>query len=364
MRRNPLLAALRELGDDRSLLLRVGIAALLLILPTLVYYVLLDRLGLSPTLFFFELRHRVHGMLYLIPVIYASAFFPWAGYAVVWLLAFAIHLPRGVYYSLSAEALIGNLGFWFVPLLAGGLIAFERQWRSQQRKMFEERQHERELYLRRILVAQEEERRRIAKELHDETLQDIIALAFAAEAALSGLPEDVAEPRAKVNWIMDQCVRISRELRRVSYDLRPSVLDQLGLVPAVRSLAERTTSAGVATAVTVQGDVERLSRQVETVVFRVVQEALTNVKKHAHATQASVLLAFSPDVLLVEVSDNGHGFHAKKAMARLASDGHLGIIGMRERAAAIGADLTLKSNGSTGTLLRLRVPTSTDATTI
>lgn len=347
----------RILKIDGRLFARLTIVSLLLILVTVLYYVVVDASGLLSGLFFFELKHRIHGMFYLLAIACASTFFQWRGYATVWLLAFLLHLPRTIFFSLSEEALVGNLGFWLVPLLAGGIVALERQWRARQKANFAERQRERELLLRRILVAQEDERRRIAKELHDETLQDLIALAYAAEATLGEIPESANQPRLRIIWIKDQCVRISRELRRISYDLRPSMLDQLGLVPAVRWLAERiSTESKVTTEVGIHGKVERLDRQTESEIFRIVQEALTNVRKHSGATRATVTLTFSRESLEVAVMDNGRGFETGRSMRRLASTGHLGIIGMRERATAIGAHLVLRSDESSGTLLSMRVP--------
>ncbi len=353
----PASNVLQTLQHRHSRELNVGIAAFLVVIVSVFYYLLLDQLELCLNVFYFELRHHVHGILYLAPMTFASAAFGWRGYAITWLMCFAVHLPRGAYWSLSTDALLSNLGFWSVPLLAGAIVALERQWRSQQRQMFAERQREREGYVRRILETQEDERRRLAVELHDETLQDLIALAYAAEAAVAGVPASATESRAQIEWIKDQSVRISRELRRISSDLRPSVLDQLGLVPALRWLAERTTvEAGVSTDVRVQGDVERLNGRLESGIFRVVQEALANVRKHSGASRASVVLTFSPASLVVEVVDNGHGFRELKPMRELVLEGHIGVIGMRERAAGMGANLTIRSNPTAGTEVRMVIP--------
>ncbi len=348
---------LRALQRKTTPSIRVGTAVLLVVVPTLFYYLLVDSWDVFPDVLFFELRHRIHGSLYLVAFAYASLFLAWRGYALVWVASFLIHLSRGVRFSLSTEALVGNLFFWSLPLLAGAIVVIERQWRLRQRNLFAEREQERELYLRRILMAEEDERRAIAEELHDEPLQDLIALAYGAEAAVNEIPETFPQARAKVAWIREQCVRVSRELRRISYDLRPSILDQLGLVPALRWLTERMTTEGhVTTELAIEGQTERMDRQVESCIFRVVQEALTNIRKHSGAGKASVLLTYTPDSLWVKIEDNGRGFEVKGAMERLASDGHMGILGMRERAAAIGGDLVFESGPATGTRLRLRVP--------
>jgi len=346
----------------KSLGPRLFVVSFLLLSAAMFYYVILDHWGLLSDVFFFELRNRIHGLFYVGAIAYASVFFSWRGYMLVWSVAFLVNLPRTLYFSLSTESLVSNLAFWSLPLLAGAIIALEKQWRSRQRSAFADRQRERELYLSRILVAQEEERRRIAIELHDEPLQDLVALAYAAEAAVAELPEAATQSREKVVWIRDQCVRISRELRRISYDLRPSILDELGLVPALRWLVDRTTDETPVTVAFVVDEqtekMERVERQVESGVFRVVQEALNNIRRHSGATRADVTLHLTSEALVVEVSDNGHGFQTDKSVIRLASEGHLGILGMRERASALGGSLVVRSSPSSGTVITMSIPVS------
>jgi len=344
---------------QKPTLFQISVVVALLVVPTIVYYIVIDLFELLPIpgLFFFEIKNDVQGCLYFVALAFAAIALSWRGFAFTWLAAFLIHLPRTVTFTLSTESLFHNLGFWFLPLFAGAVVTLERHWRATQRRMELERQQESELYIQKILVAQEDERRRIAKEIHDETLQDLLALAYVADAMLEECPEGDGRLGEKAIAIKDTSLRVANELRRISSDLRPSTLDHLGLVPALRSLAERTgDEAGIPTRLTVVGVPKRLDKQAETAIFRIVQEALTNVRRHSGATEAWVNIQFRQGSLKLEIGDNGHGFNPRVKMDRLASEGHLGLLGMRERATALGGSLRLQSRPATGTVLNLRIP--------
>ncbi len=349
--------ALRLAGVPRSALFRMAVIVVLIIVPSVAYFI--DTLDLVPVpgLFFWELMHDVQGCLYFAALAFAAVALSWRGFAFTWLAAFIIHLPRTVMYTLSTEALIRNLGFWFLPLSAGAVITLERHWRAAQRQVELDRQQERELYIQQILVAQEEERLRISKEIHDETLQDLLALAYVADAMLKECHEGDGRLGEKAISMRDTSLRVAGELRRISSDLRPSTLDHLGLVPSLRWLSERTGSeAAIPTRLTVSGQPWPLDKQAEIAIFRIVQEALTNVRKHSGATEAWVNLEFKQDVLKLKIGDNGHGFTPRLNTNKLASEGHLGLLGIRERVAALGGSLRLQSRPTMGTVLNLSIP--------
>ena len=357
------LHQLRRIPFPRTLL--VVVVVVLLVAPTIVYYVLIDTLDLLPVpgLFFFELKNDLQGSLYYVAMAFAAIALLWRGFAFTWLAAFLIHLPRTIKFTLSDESLLHNLGFWFLPLLAGAVVTLERHWRATQRRMEQERQQERELYIQKSLVAQEEERRRIAKELHDETIQDLVALAYVADAMVKDCLEGDGRLASRAGSIKDTSLRVVQELRRISSDLRPSTLDHLGLVPSLRTLAERTgDEAGITTRLTIEGVPQRLDKQAETAIFRIVQEALANVRKHSGASEAWVSLEFRNNLLRLVIGDNGHGFNPRVHMGRLASEGHLGLLGIRERATALGGSLRIQSRMPTGTTLNLRIPTPAEKT--
>jgi len=339
--------------------LGVILVVILVVAPTIVYYVFIDTLDHITTsrLFVFELLNDLQGSLYFVAMGVAAITLLWKGFVVTWLAAFLIHLPRTIRFSLTTESLLHNLGFWFLPLSIGAVITLERYWRATQRKIEQERQQEREVYIQKSLLAQEEERRRVAKELHDETIQELVALAYLADALFKASLRVDETLSAKASSIKDMSLRVMQELRRISSDLRPGTLDHLGLVPSLRTLTERTAEeAGIVAHLTVEGVPLRLDKHSEIAIFRIVQEALTNVRKHSGATEAWVQLDFRPDTLRLTIGDNGQGFNPRAKRGKLATEGHLGLLGIRERATALGGSLKIRSRRPTGTTLNLEIP--------
>ncbi len=148
-----------------------------------------------------------------------------------------------------------------------------------------------------------------------------------------------------------------RELRRLSQDLRPPVLERLGLLPALEWLASDVADySGIATTVNAIGSRRRLSEEVELVLFRIVQEALRNVWRHAEATQAEVMVEFDEGKTKITVTDNGKGFNLPKTIGDLVRDGKLGLTGIQERTQLIGATLRVQSQPGKGTSVTVEVP--------
>ncbi len=200
-----------------------------------------------------------------------------------------------------------------------------------------------------VLRAQEEERRRVARDLHDEVNQALTGVLLRLEALMHDLPPDqrpqVAELKQLTGQAMDELLRLARQLR-------PTALDDHGLAPAieaqVRSLAERT---GVDARFDVNGDPNELDEETQTVVYRVAQEALSNAAQHAHPGRVEVELSASDEGVELRVSDDGSGFDPLVTRA-----GGLGLDGMAERARLAGGALDLRSTRGTGTELTLRLP--------
>ena len=205
-------------------------------------------------------------------------------------------------------------------------------------------------YLQQVTKAQEEERKRISHELHDETIQALVVLSRRLDTLASdkkGLPE---EHRHNLEEIWRQTNDVIREIRRLSQDLRPAALDQLGLVPALEWLAsEATEYSGIRTDVSVLGNVRRFPGEVELVFFRITQEALRNVWRHSGASTAKIKVEFEEDKVRITVSDNGKGFKIPERMVDYARDGKLGLAGMQERAQLIGGTLKVSSREGEGT---------------
>jgi len=211
--------------------------------------------------------------------------------------------------------------------------------------------------LHRVVSAQEAERQRIARELHDGTGQTLTALGLGLAAAADRLDTDPAAVRRQLIDMKQMNAQVLQEVHNVIADLRPSILDNLGLVPALRGHArafeERT---GIQTQLIVQGKATRLRPEVETTVFRIVQESLTNVVRHAAAHSVLVQVVFGDDGLALSVHDDGQGFDVGRALAGEDGRAAWGLLGIHERAALVGGTAELVSAPGQGTTVRISVP--------
>jgi PAS domain S-box-containing protein len=207
-----------------------------------------------------------------------------------------------------------------------------------------------------IFSIQEEERRRIARELHDETSQSLASLAVSLEAIAGRLPAGAAEARARLKKMGQVVIGILDEVHKLIYELRPTLLDDLGLVAAVRWLAENNLgTAGVTVNFKAVGRVKRLPRQVETTLFRVIQEAVSNVARHAHASNADLSLHFKKSSIGVHVRDDGEGFNVEAAITSRDRPRGLGLLGMKERVELMNGALEIRSSGG-GTEINIEIP--------
>ncbi len=214
--------------------------------------------------------------------------------------------------------------------------------------------------LQRAIAATERERAHWARELHDETLQELAAIKL-----LLGMTRRAPHEAARAELLDQAAAQIDAaaiDLRRLIAELRPATLDAHGLQAAIDGLVSRIGALGgldVAFDCTFvpahDGEEQRLGPEVEGVVYRVVQEALNNVARHSQATRAEVVLAAHGDLLRVSVSDNGRGFNPSR------QDGGFGLIGMRERAELVSGDLRVESRPGGGTIVSLTVPIDQEA---
>ncbi len=206
-------------------------------------------------------------------------------------------------------------------------------------------------YVRQVGQAQEAERKRIARELHDGTAQALVAVSRnLGELASSNSMVSIKE-------IQEQVRSILQEVRRFGQQLRPSILDDLGLLPALKWLAsDLTKNYGIAASVEVVGQPRQLPPETELMPFRIVQEALTNVQKHSRANRVCVTVEFAEHSTKIVVKDNGLGFELPTRVGDLARNGKLGLAGMQERAQLLGGTLTIETKPGTGTALTVEVP--------
>lgn len=210
-------------------------------------------------------------------------------------------------------------------------------------------------YVAAVTRTQEEERRRIARELHDGTVQALVAIGRRLEY-LEGASQD-QELVSQLSGLRHLVSDAAAEARRFSRELRPLVLEDLGLAPALRFLSNQLSEHdGIQVNLTVRGALGGLNSDQELVLFRIFQEALTNISKHAQATEVNALVESDAEGILLQVSDNGHGFNQPFSTNEFASRGHFGLMGIQERAQLLGGRLELTSQPAQGTVLRVWLP--------
>jgi signal transduction histidine kinase len=203
--------------------------------------------------------------------------------------------------------------------------------------------------LRELVSAQEEEQRRISRELHDQLGQSLTGLKFILEALAGSANAAQRAPLGEAVAIVND---LTNRVSTLSIDLRPPALDDLGLVPALLSLITRFTGqTGIQVDFQHSGLDVRLHPDIETVAFRLVQEALTNVARHAETQQARVLVVADSEVT-VQIEDQGRGFDPEAGMANHSR----GLAGMRERVGLVGGALTIESNSAAGTRIIAQLP--------
>ena len=210
-------------------------------------------------------------------------------------------------------------------------------------------------YVGAITAGQEEERRRLARELHDDTVQSLIALNQRIQMAQLSLAGE--EATAVLTELERLTTQMIGDVRRFARALRPIYLEELGLIPALESLAKDTAVASsLPVFCQIDGSPRRLGTAVELTLYRTAQEALSNITRHAQASQASVRLTFSPHQIQLRIQDNGRGFTVPDNPAALAPQGHFGLLGLYERAELIGARLKIESTPGHGTVVTLLLP--------
>lgn len=204
--------------------------------------------------------------------------------------------------------------------------------------------------------AQENERKRIAREAHDETAQILVALSRRLDALMAwpDLPSTAFKER--LEGIRELTTDALQSVRRFSHDLRPPVLDDLGFVAAVRGLTRNLVQTGVKATVRVSGAPFRLSPEEELVLFRIAQESLNNVRRHAGASEAKVLISFHRNNVRMSIEDDGKGFDAPDRFVDLVASGNLGLIGMHERARLLGGTFDVDSTPGQGTRILVDTP--------
>jgi two-component system sensor histidine kinase UhpB len=213
-----------------------------------------------------------------------------------------------------------------------------------------------EYYSLRITQLQEAQNQRIARGLHEEIIQSLAALSL----NLEGLNRTVLrQPEAVLSHLKEIQASVTAILERTrsfSYELRPGVLDYLGLVPALELLIEEVKSQGLEAELEVSGSVAKLNAETEITLFRIFQEALKNAREHAQASKVSLRVQFLSSKVRLSLWDNGRGFYVPKPLSNLVSSDKLGLASMEKRARIIGGTLKIHSKAKWGTQVMVEIP--------
>lgn len=288
-----------------------------------------------------------------IPVVYAALNFGVEGALPTALLCVALSLPNVFLFHEGAQRL-GVLTQLTLLLVLGVIVAarVDREQRAKERaesanRGLQDAQDSLRSYVQLAMRAQESERQRLSRELHDETIQDLVVVRNRLRGPHQ--PGETLDERARL--LASGIDRSIDDIRRLCRALRPSILDNLGLIPAIEALTgEVRLHSKLDVSMDVEGTPIRLQPEAELAVYRVVQEALHNVERHASATQAAVELSYDQPGTRVSIVDDGRGFDPKQA----AQTDRLGLVGMRERARLVGGELQVsRSEGLTRVVLWL-----------
>ena len=227
----------------------------------------------------------------------------------------------------------------------------------EERHELQQKEDVRTHLLARVIAAQEDERKRVARELHDETGQSLSAVLMGLGSAVEALPRDPVKTGEILDDVRDVAVQTLEGVRQIILGLRPALLDDLGLAPALRRVAEDLAKrSSVQIEVFANGVDRRLPPEAETLLFRILQEGMNNVARHSKAQRAILHLTRGESEVRAVLEDDGIGFDIAEATAHLESGCGLGLVGMRERALLLGGVVIIDSAPGRGTTLNVRLP--------
>jgi two-component system sensor histidine kinase UhpB len=255
---------------------------------------------------------------------------------------------RPVHALIQCATAIGQGNFWAAAQPVGGVQEIEelRQALHSMAQLLQSERAALQDYLREVTNAQEEERAHLARELHDETVQTLIALDHKAQLVQRGLDKNPERTREQVAELRKITGQATQEVRRLSQGLRPLGLEEIGLDSALARLAHDGC-----TVYRCQGELRRLGPERELAFFRIAQESLSNVRRHAQAQRVRMMLVFGPTTVTLGIGDDGVGFTLPAKMSDFTRSGHFGLMGITERAQLIGGRLFCESAPGRGATL-------------
>ena len=296
--------------------------------------------------------------IFLIPIIYASVIYGLRGMILAWITFLAGTLPRTITDVNTLEGWLRFSLFALVALLMGCLIALSRSARQQERELMDQIAPRRWNSVARIVRAQENERKRIARELHNDSLQDLLVIVNHIHAIESGVYGELPQKsRSQLERIENEVLRVIDDLRKMSHGLNISVLDNTGLLPAVNWLCDNMAQeTGIKMVVKMVGKEHKLKTEAEVMIFRIVQEALNNIRQHSGADSAEIILDFSLPEFKLTIRDNGCGFGLRENQQDASEDSEMGLDIIQQRTKLLGGRLNINSAPGEGTLITVEVP--------
>ena len=336
---------------------RLAWGLLVVIIPiTLLYYGWISH-AFRPdwlwNLLLLEFHLHFIGILFYIPIVLAIFIFRWYGKLTVWLISVLVTIPVVLYFRPYPAAILVNIVFLSIPLFIAAYITLELNWRKKERETLLEREKERKSFITQIFKAQEDERKRIARELHDDTIHSLLIIASNIRK-VTGLKDTQRKMSMKTfgEEITGEILRVSDDLRRLTLDLRPGILDNTGLISALRWLFDHINQESrINIKMEINGEERKIPHEKEVIAFRIIQEAFNNIRKHSQATEIKVMIEFTATNVKISIIDNGKGFILPKKIDTLASEGKLGLIGIQERVSILNGTLHIESEPGHGSMI-------------
>jgi two-component system, NarL family, sensor histidine kinase DegS len=303
----------------------------------------------------FENSNHIIGLLFFMPIFYAMILMSWEITLFTTIIVIAGVLPI-IINMWSPISIFANLLVLLAPLLIILIITIEFNRRRQARQYLSEREKERTIYLSKIIETEEKERKLVSQDLHDDIIQLLTVITFDLDRILSNDLSQTTSLKSNIESIKEMTSEAIENTRRLCKQLRPSILDNMGLVPALRWLVETMNDqTSINTIITFKGMERRLAANTETIVFRILQEALFNIRKHSRAKNASITFDFGEYVIQAIIEDDGQGFDILPRLETLATYGKLGLLGIKQRVTSINGKLDISSKPGQGTKLFIEI---------
>jgi signal transduction histidine kinase len=296
--------------------------------------------------------HELCLLLLIGPIVYAAIVFRIRGGIGISIGASLAILPHAFYFTPYPDPFFRLATFAIISILVAGFIGRELNTKEELR-----REHNRlERFLSQTIETQEMERQYLAHELHDESAQALVDISHEIDELIESKDSVGTENKNRLGKLRHDVETVLEGTRRFIKGLRPPLLEEMGLGPSLRALADELAAEyGIDVKVVIQDRERRISKFQEMILFRIVQEALTNARKHSQATQIWLSLAIVDDRIRLKIKDNGVGFF-QASQDKLTAEGKFGLIGMRERVKLSGGSVDMQSKVGKGTAIVVDMP--------